>query len=59
MMGSKTLYYNYSLEDEMEGIIPSHIRSRHIKHLIYDYFKVLFPDVEIKEVNGANIFNIP
>lgn len=55
MMGSKTLYYNYSLEDEMEDIIPSHIRSRHIKHAVYDYFKGLFPDVEIKEVSGANI----
>jgi hypothetical protein len=55
MMGSKTLYYNYSLEDEMEDIIPSHIRSRHIKHAVYDYFKKLFPDVVIKEVSGANI----
>ncbi len=55
MMGSKTLYYNYSLEDEMEYIIPNHIRSRHIKHAVYDYFKGLFPDVEIKEVSGANI----
>ena len=55
MMGSKTLYYNYSLEDEIEDIIPSHIVSRHIKHAIYDYFKGLFPDVEIKEVSGANI----
>lgn len=55
MMFSKTLYYNYSLEDEMEDIIPSHIVSRHIKHAAYDYFKELFPDVEIKEVSGANI----
>ena len=55
MMGSKTLYYNYSLEDEMEDIIPSHIVSRHIKHAVYDYFKGLFPDVEIREVSGANI----
>ena len=55
MMGSKTLYYNYSLEDEIEDIIPSHIVSRHIKHAVYDYFKGLFPDVEIEEVSGANI----
>ena len=55
MMGSKTLYYNYSLEDEIEDIIPIHIVSRHIKHAVYDYFKGLFPDVEIKEVSGANI----
>ena len=53
--GSKTLYYDYSLDREMEDMIPHHIISRHLKNAIYDYFKGLFPDVEIKEVNGANI----
>ena len=53
--GSKTLYYDYSLDREMENMIPHHIMSRHLKNAIYDYFKGLFPDVEIKEVNGANI----
>lgn len=52
---SKTLYYDYSVDREMEDMIPSHIISRHIKHSVYDYFKGLFPDVEIKEVSGANI----
>ena len=53
--GSKTLYYDYSLDREMENMIPHHIISRHLKNAIYDYFKGLYPDVEIKEVNGANI----
>ena len=53
--GSKTLYYDYSLDREMEDMIPHHIISRHLKNAIYDYFKGLYPDVEIKEVNGANI----
>ena len=52
---SKTLYYDYSIDREMEEVIPSHIISRHLKNAVYDYFKGLFPDVEIKEVNGANI----
>jgi hypothetical protein len=39
----------------MEDFIPSHIVSRHLKNAVYDYFIKLFPDVEIKEVNGANI----
>jgi hypothetical protein len=39
----------------MEDYIPSHIVSRHLKNAVYDYFKGLFPDVEIKEVSGANI----
>jgi hypothetical protein len=26
-----------------------------LKNAVYDYFKGLFPDLEIKEVNGANI----
>jgi len=52
---SKTLYYDYSIDREMEEVIPSHIISRHLKNAVYDYFKGLFPDVEIKEVSGANI----
>ena len=52
---SKTLYYDYSIDDEMEDIIPYHIIARHFKNAVYDYFKELFPDVEIKEVSGANI----
>ncbi len=52
---SKTLYYDYSVDEQMEEVIPYHIVSRHIKHAVYDYFKKLFPDVEIKEVSGANI----
>jgi hypothetical protein len=52
---SKTLYYDYSIDREMEDYIPSHIVSRHLKNAVYDYFKGLFPDAEIKEVNGANI----
>lgn len=54
-LASKTLYYNYSVDSQMEEVIPHHIVSRHIKHAVYDYFKGLFPDVEIKEVSGANI----
>lgn len=53
--GSKTLYYDYSLDREMENSIPHHILSRHLKNAIYDYFNGLFPDLEIKEVSGANI----
>lgn len=52
---SRTLYYDYSIDREMEDFIPSHIVSRHLKNAVYDYFIKLFPDVEIKEVSGANI----
>jgi hypothetical protein len=52
---SKHVYYDYSIDKEMEEYIPSHIVSRHLKNAVYDYFKGLFPDVEIKEVSGANI----
>jgi len=53
--GSKAIYYDYSIVNEIEELIPHHIISRHIKNAVYDYFKGLFPDVEIKEVSGANI----
>ena len=52
---SKSLYYDYSVDREMEEYIPFHIISRHLKNAVYDYFKGLFPDLDIKEVNGANI----
>ena len=53
---SKSLYYDYSIDKDMEEcFIPSHIISRHLKNAVYDYFKELFPDIEIKEVNGAHI----
>jgi hypothetical protein len=52
---SKTVYYDYSIDKEMEDYIPYHIISRHLKNAVYDYFKGLFPDVEIKEVSGSNI----
>jgi hypothetical protein len=51
----KTLYYDYSIDRDMEDYIPPHIISRHLKNAVYDYFKKLFPDLDIKEVNGANI----
>ena len=53
--GSKAIYYDYSIENEIEESIPHHIISRHIKNAVYDYFNGLFPDLEIKEVSGANI----
>lgn len=52
---SKTVYYDYSIDEELENFIPPHIISRHLKNAVYDYFKALFPDFEIKEVSGANI----
>jgi hypothetical protein len=52
---SKDLYYDYSVDREMEEIIPYHIVSRHLRNAVYDYFKGLFPDAEIKDVSGANI----
>ena len=53
--GSKTLYYDYSLDKELEDSIPHHILSRHLKNAVYDYFSGLFPDLEIKDVSGAHI----
>jgi hypothetical protein len=55
LIPSKTVYYDYSIDKEMEEYIPSHIISRHLKNAVYDYLKGLFPDIEIKEVSGANI----
>ena len=52
---SKSLYYDYSIDREMENYIPFHIISRHLKNAVYDYFKGLFPELEIKDVSGSHI----
>ena len=52
---SKTLYYDYDFADGIERLLPWHIYVRHFKYALYDFFKGIFPTIEIKNVTGANI----
>ena len=53
--GSRSLYYDYNWAEDIEKFIPWHIYIRHFKYALFDFFKSIFPDVEIKEVRGAHI----
>jgi hypothetical protein len=52
---SKELYYDNSISQYFTDYLPFYLWARHGKYLIYDYFKLLFPDVEVKYVTPANI----
>jgi len=52
---SKTLYYDYDFADGVERLIPWYIYVRHFKYALYDFFKGIFPNIEIKDVTGAHI----
>ena len=52
---SKTLYYDYDFADGVERLLPWPIYVRHFKYALYDFFKGVFPDIEIKNVTVAHI----
>lgn len=52
---SRTLYYDYNWSEDIEKLVPWHIYNRHFKYSLADYFNMLFPDVNIKDVTGAHI----
>ena len=52
---NKELYYDNSISQYFTDYLPFYLWARHGKYLIYDYFKLLFPDVEVKSVTPANI----
>jgi len=54
---SKTLYFDYGWAEDIEKLIPWQIYVRHFKYTLADYFNDIFPDVLIKDVRGAHIYN--
>jgi len=53
--GSRSLYYEYDWAEGIEKLVPWHIYIRHFKYALAEYFNELFPNVSIKDVNGAHI----
>ena len=53
---SKTLYFDYGWSEGIENLIPWNIFTRHFRYALFDYFKSIFPDVNIKDVRGAHIY---
>jgi hypothetical protein len=54
---SKTLYFDYGWAEDIEKLIPWQIYVRHFKYELADFFNDIFPDVLIKDVRGAHIYN--
>jgi hypothetical protein len=54
---SKTLYFDYGWAEDIEKLIPWQIYVRHFKYALADFFNDIFPDVLIKDVRGAHIYN--
>ena len=52
---SRSLYYDYDWAEGIEKLVPWHIYIRHFKYALAEYFNELFPNVSIKDVNGAHI----
>jgi hypothetical protein len=53
--GSRSLYYDYNWAEDIEKFIPWGVYIRHFKYALFDFFKSIFPDAEIKEVRGAHV----
>jgi len=54
---SRTLYFDYGWAEDIEKLIPWQIYVRHFKYALADFFNDIFPDVLIKDVRGAHIYN--
>ena len=52
---NERLWYDYSLQENLEGYIPYGYLSRHFKYAVQDYFKKHFPDYGVRELTAVNI----
>jgi len=52
---NERLWYDYSLQDNLEGYIPYGYLSRHFKYALQDFFKKHFPDYGVREITAANL----
>jgi len=52
---NERLWYDYSLQDNLEGYIPYGYLSRHFKYGLQDFFKKHFPDYGVREITAASL----
>ena len=52
---NERLWYDYSLQENLEGYIPSGYLSRHFKYAVQDFFKKHFPDYGVRELTAASL----
>jgi len=54
---NERLWYDYSLQENLEGYIPYGYLTRHFKYAVQDFFKKHFPDYGVRELTAANLVN--
>ena len=52
---NERLWYDYSLQENLDGYIPYGYLSRHFKYAVQDFFKKHFPDYGVKEITAASL----
>lgn len=52
---NERLWYDYSLQENLEGYIPYGYLSRHFKYAVQDFFKKHFPDYGVRELTAASL----
>jgi len=52
---NERLWYDYSLQENLEGYIPNGYLSRHFKYGLQDFFKKHFPDYGVRELTAASL----
>jgi hypothetical protein len=52
---NETLWFDYSLKENLDGYIPYGYLSRHFKYAVQDFFKKHFPQYGVREITAASI----
>lgn len=52
---NERLWYDYSLQENLEGYMPYGYLSRHFKYAVQDFFKKHFPDYGVRELTAASL----
>ena len=52
---NERLWYDYSLQENLQEYIPYGYLSRHFKYAVQDFFKKHFPDYGVRELTAASL----
>ena len=52
---NERLWYDYSLQENLDGYIPYGYLARHFKYAVQDFFKKHFPDYGVREITAASL----
>jgi len=52
---NERLWYDYSLQENLQDYIPYGYLSRHFKYALQDFFKKHFPEYGVREITAASL----